>query len=69
MVATNGDVMKTLSRMGCPPWRLMSVTMDALNHIKRDASGAPYLSHKGTRYYLDGRDEPEPPAPPPVNPE
>lgn len=59
-MATNGDVMKTLLRMGCPPHRLMSVTVDALMRINRDADEKPYLSHKGTRYYLDGTDAPEP---------
>lgn len=29
MVATVGDVMKTFSRMGCPPWRLMYATGEA----------------------------------------
>ena len=60
MKATVGDVMRTLSRMGCPPWRLMHTTGEAISLVKRDEQGSSYLLHGGVRYYLDGRDVPEP---------
>ena len=65
--ATVGDVMKTLSRMGCPPWRLMYATGEAIGFVQKDEQGSSYLLHKGVRYHLDGRDEPEPTAPKPVD--
>ncbi len=52
--------MRTLSRMGCPPWRLMHTTGEVIGLVKRDEQGSSYLLHGGVRYYLDGRDVPEP---------
>lgn len=59
MKATVGDVMRTLSRMGCPPWRLMHTAGEAIGLVKRDEKGSSYLLREGVRYYLDGRDVPE----------